>query len=155
VALASLAYEVYITLRWLVVTRIPQVVGNAVNAATNYLVGQLNNLGSFLRGLIDGLSAWIQQQVKRIDTFVDNVIRWVTKQFNEIIATLTWVYRTVVALLTDPRRLAVWAIDAIIGEAVRWADRNADRLFILVRQRSIHYTLQFADRIESMLSRLL
>lgn len=155
VALSSLASEAYTTLRWLINIRIPQVVNGAVSTVTNWIVAQLNSAISFLRGLIDGVRTWVQQQIQRIDHFIDDIIRWISTRINEVVSILTWVYGTVVNLLTDPRRMATWVIDSIIGEFWRWLDRNADRVFLLIQQRSIHYTMRAADRIENLISRLL
>lgn len=155
VALHGLAGEIYTTLRWIVITRIPQIVGNAVTNAVNYVIAQINNVGQFLRGLIDGLSDWAWRQIQRIDAFVDQVIRWVTGKLNAITDTLDRVVDIVMNLLTDPKRLAAWVIDAVTDEFLRWLNRNADRIFLVVRQRSVHYTMMFADRIEDMIARLL
>lgn len=154
-ALASLAREVYTTLHWLVFIRIPAVVSHAVTSATNWLVTQLISVRDFLRTLIDNLTAWILQQVRRIDDFFTQVINWAATKFNDLIAKVTWLLSTVVNLLTDPRRLAAWVIDAIVAEFLRWVDRNADRLVIILRERSVAYTIQAAQRIESMIARLL
>lgn len=154
-ALTDMARQAYTTMHWLIFIRIPQVVGSAVHAATTYVLQQLHNVQLFLRGLIDGAIDWAWRQIQRIDAFIDQVINWAATKINALTDTLSRVASIVGALLTDPRRLAVWAIDAIMGEFLRWVDRNADRVFRLVAQRSVEYALRFAGRIEDMIARLL
>lgn len=154
-ALLNAANEIYVTLRWIVFVRIPQIVGTAVRDAVTYVLQQVESVRNYLVGIANNIITWAVNQVQRIDAFIDSVIRWATAHINAIVDTLTRVRDIVYMLLSDPRRLAAWAIDAIVGEFVRWLDRNADRIAIAIRQRSIAYTLMFADRIEDMITRLL
>lgn len=154
-ALLNLANEIYTTTYWLIVVRIPQAVGNAVNSATNYVMQQVNNLGLFLRGVIDGAVSWILRQIDRIDAFIEQVITWAASRLNELHDTLTRIATIVGNLLLDPRRLAAWVIDAIVVEFLHWLDRNADRIALILRNRSVQLTMQAAIRIEDMIARLL
>lgn len=154
-ALIRLVYEVYLTLRWIVVVRIPQVVNSAVSAATNYVIQQLIFVRDFLRGMIDGAIAFIRQQIERVNAWIDQIIRWADKKISDIVATLARVVAIVYNLLIDPRKLAAWVIDALIAESLRWVDRNADRLALILRNRSVEFTLYAAQRIENMITRLL
>lgn len=154
-SLIRLGTETLNTLRWVVFTRIPQVVNSAVSGAINYLLQQIANVHAFLQGVINGLSSWIGEQINRIDAWLNSVINWASQWINSIWDTLTRIRDIVLSLLTDPARLATWLVEAILMEALRWVDRNADKLFSIFRQRAIAYTLRFADRIEDMLARLL
>lgn len=154
-SLINLAREVYVTLHWIVFIRIPQVVGNAVNTATNWLVQQLVSTRDWLISFINSVSDWVSRQINRIDDFISQVIAWATTKFNAIIADVKWLLTTVVSRLTDPRRLATWAIDAIMAEFLRWVDRNADRLVLILRERSVMYVMQLVRRVEDMIVRLL
>ena len=154
-ALSNLAREAYVTLHWLVFIRIPQVVGNAVTIATNWLMQQLISARDWLKSFIDSVSTWFAHQINRIDDFISQVINWAATKFNSIIANVTWLLTTVASLLTDPRRLASWVIDALTAEFLRWLDRNADRLVLILRERSVVFTMQIARRVEDMIARLL
>lgn len=154
-SLYGLANEVFATLYWIRYIFLPQFIHGAVTGAIDFLIGLLNDAITFIHSTIDTLRDWAIRQLNRIDAFVDQIIRWATTTFNTIWDTLTRVRDIVIMLLTDPKRLAVWAIDAIMGEVLRWIDRNADRIFQAVRQRSIAITMQAADRIEDMIARLL
>lgn len=155
IALLSVAREVYTTLHWLVFIRIPQVVNYAVNGAIQYLSGLVITVRDALRATINNLLLWAVQQVQRIDAFVSQVIHWATTNFNSLISKVTWLVTTVTSLLTDPRRLATWLIDALAAEALRYANRNAERLLRVLRERSIEFTFQAAKRVEEIIVRLL
>lgn len=154
-ALLNVAREIYTTLHWLVFIRIPQVVAYSVTAAINYLSQLVIDVRDALRVAINNLLFWAVQQVQRIDAFVSQVIHWATTNFNAIVAKVTWLVTTVTNLLTDPRRLARWAIEAIAMEALQWVDRNAERVALALRERSVRFTMQAARRIEEVIVRLL
>lgn len=154
-ALLSVTREVYTTLYWIAVIRIPQAIAYSVNAAITYLAQLVINVRDALRAAINSLLMWTLQQVQRIDAFVSGILRWAETTFNTIIAKVVWLVTTVTNLLTDPRRLAAWLIDALAAEALRWVDRNADRIVLALRERSIGFTMQLARRIEDIIVRLL
>lgn len=154
-ALLGMAREVYVTLHWIVFIRIPQVLAYAIDVATNYLAQLVISVRDALRAAINNLLFWAVTQVQRIDEFVSQVIHWATTNFNTIVSKVTWLVTTVTNLLTDPKRLATWLIEALAMEALRWVDRNAERVALALRERSVRFTMQAARRIEEIIVRLM
>lgn len=154
-ALLNVSREVYVTLHWLVFIRIPQVIAYAVNNAVSWLSDFVVSVRDALRAAINNLLLWAVQQVQRIDSFISQVVHWATTNFNAVVAKVAWLVTTVTNLLIDPRRMAAWVIEALAVEALRWVDRNADRVVLALRERSVRFTLQAAKRIEDVIVRLL
>lgn len=153
--LVSVADEAYKTLYWLARVRIPQAVSAAKSEVVSWATTQVNNARTYAKALVLDITRWITDRLREARAFVDTLTNWISGKLAELFDTTGRTSRLVFSLLTSPQRMATWLIDAMVSESLRYLNRNADRLFTFVRHRTIYYTLQFADRIEDQLRRLL
>lgn len=151
----SFAKEVYTTLRWVIITRIPQAVSAATTSITKWALGQIRAARDYAKGLYDTVIRWSVDRIREIGNTISNVRQWVSDRLTELYNLARKTGELVFTLLTSPQRMARWLVEAMVSELFRHIDRNADRIFTFVRQRSVYYTFRFADRLEDLISRLL
>lgn len=147
--------EGFLTLRWLILIRIPQAVANGRQVVIRWALGQIQSASNALRGLIQTLDRWARQQITGLLGGVAALKRWTTDRLNEVIGTLRRVRDVVFTLLTSPRRLATWLVGAMVDELWKYANGHADRIALWLRARSVRYTMSAANQIESIIARLL
>lgn len=147
--------EAYLTLRWLITIKVPQMLANAQAALVRWATGAIQVSANALRSVILTLDRWIKARVSELLNTISDLRKWSLAQINSILDVLRRVRDIVYLLLTSPQRLAAWLVGAMTEELWRYANRNADKIAIWMRAKSVKYTLAAAGQIESIIARLL
>jgi len=147
--------EGFLTARWIITIRIPKMIGNLLATVTKWTANELIKLNNAVRALISALDRWARLAVAALIKDVSSLKKWIVDQINAILNTLVRVRDIVYMLLIQPKRLATWLVGAMAEELWSYANKNADRIALWMRAKSVKYTLQAAGQIESIIARLL
>jgi phage-related protein len=148
-------HETVLTLHWIAWIHLPQRIASVANDIVHWAATQIQRVVDYAYGLATNIIRWVTDRLNEAQDFVNRLVRWISNAVNEIHDAIARMAILVYMLLTDPKRMAAWVIDALMEEFLRYMDRNFDRLYNIVRERAIHYTLRFADRLESILERMI
>jgi len=154
-AIVNIAREIIATLKWYITVRVPALVKSALDSAVRVATALVNAAKVEYKALIATLDRWVKLAVSAVSKAVTDLREWTLEQVNSIIVTLVKVRDIVYLLLTSPTRLASWLVAAMVREIWLYADRNADRIAMWARQKSVAFTVDMAKRIEQIIGRLL
>lgn len=154
-AINNIVKEILLTVRWILTVWVPGRISAAINALRTILTNAINALERKLTALITTLRQWAQARVNDLTNALATFRKWISDRVDAAIATLTRVRDIVYALLTSPQRLASWLVGAMVNELWAYANRNADRIALWARRRSVAATVDIAKQIEQIIARLL
>ena len=153
--LKTLGLETYTTLRWIIQTRVPQLIGSALDTARKWTTDLVNITSAALRGLISTLDKWTKTAVSTIANTLNAVRDALVAKINGLTDKLRRTVDTWYERLTDPRKFAAWVIGAIVLALLNYAYANRDQIATWFLRSSPAFTQWLARELENVLKRLL
>lgn len=149
------AVAVATTLKWLTFTYLPRKLGALAASVQAWALEQLSRLESRAVSLFDGAISWAATHIQGALNAISSLRSWAIGQFNALFDPVSKMAKLVFGFLTDPRKLAEWAVGAIVDALVGFAKSNTHRLeALLVSQRAVIWRLVMSV-VEDILSELL
>jgi hypothetical protein len=121
------ASETYVTMRWLILQRIPQVAASTLDRATRYAASVVDRLRREAIGWLANLQRWAERAANTLTASLRDFANHITGRVNSIVDTLNRVRNLVFARLTSPERLASWVVGAMWSALWSYANDNAAR----------------------------
>lgn len=147
--------EAYATFKWLVDIRIPALIASAESRFRSWATGVINSAVNGVRGTLTALDKWAKAAVSAVTTKLDQARDWLLGKINALDDKLRRTVDTWYERLTDPRKLAAWAIGAILLAALNYLYANRDKLARWLLESSPAFTEWFAKQLDAVLRRLL
>lgn len=149
------ATKVHGTLWYIIYIRIPQMVGNAVNAVIQWSIEVISEVDRRLTAIITASVNWLWERIIEVVDFGHRLRDWIFNAVTDVWDTLSRVAELVFLLLTSPHRMAAWVAGALLQYVLAFLWDNAESLLEFFRQRATTYAGLIAARIEQVLVRLL
>lgn len=153
--LIDLARQGYLTFYWLIWIRIPQVANSVIDFSIEWAANAILIAKREITETVRLFAAWAKQVLADLWNSLVKLGTWALNEITEIRNLLGRVTDLVFMLLTSPERMAKWLLWALVREAIRFADDNAEQLLDWARRRSVYYAGRVAERIEDVLVRML
>lgn len=154
-ALGHALFELYSTAWWIINVWVPRVANYWNTRISNWVIGWIRKLDHLARGLVAALERWARGAINGLWDTLGKVRRWFLDRIGEIWRTLARVRDIVFGLLTDPRRLAEWAIGAIVSALWRYLYGQRDRIARWFLRTSAPFTIWLARTLDDVIGRLL
>ena len=155
IGLGALGGEVYSTLRWLTLVKVPALARWARDTAVRLIVPLLTTLGNALRALVGDLRRWAESAISRVLSTLSNLARWAGDRVSEIKADIKRLLAMVFGTWSTPERLATWLVGAMWSALWRYVIGQRDRFALAAWQMRQTITLKTLSEIERILGRLL
>jgi hypothetical protein len=140
---------------WVVNRFVPDRIRRAINSAISWASKAINRFADQVYGYIIAVRDWLRKQINAALNFARGVQQWALGHLRELIDAANALRKALVHVLGGPRRLADWLIGATVSALWRYVQRNEVNVFRWARDRSTAFTLWSAERIESIIGRLL
>lgn len=147
--------EVLATVRWIIVTKIPQWANHALDLAVRWAHDRLVELRNWVEGTAQSILRWTSDRINDIRSFLDSLQRWITDRLKELYDAVRELLRRVFDTWATPLRLAEWLIGALWGVFWRHAYAQRDRIIEFIWRGMLPLLLRFAAEIERQIARLL
>lgn len=141
--------------RWLLFTRIPQVVTALENRMVTLIGRLVQGAINEARTLYGQLVQWATHAVGDIWTWLTGFYHWVIDHIADIIRDVEWLLDKVSRFLTHPSILADWLAEAMWMALFSYAVSRSDAIGLWIRRRAVSATLWSASLLESVIARIL
>jgi hypothetical protein len=148
-------HETYITLRWLLLTRIPALIRAARDAVVRWASSAIHTVDQAIRRVIATLDKWAKQAVASVTNALRQFRDWALGRINALIADAARLIRRVFGDWSTPAKLATWLIGAIWTAGLRLLYGQRDRIATWFLRTSTSFTLWLARSLESVIGRLM
>lgn len=149
------AWEVYHTLRWIILVEIPRRAVKAYNDAVKWAYNRVNWAVNMLRQAISMVDKWAKAAVKTLNDWARAAVKWVTDRANWLYQQWTTFVRDVLPRLLRPDRLIAWLAAELVKWFWRWLPGQADRIATWVLGRSMGFTQWLSAWLIRNLERLI
>lgn len=147
--------ELYNTLKWVIITRIPQWANNALNYAVRWASDRLSALGAWARSALADLTRWATARINDLRAFATAVRDWAAGILAGILADLRSVKDRLFGVFGTPVRLAEWLAAAMWSALWRYAWSQADRLASALWAARRTVFLRSLAEVEKLLGRVI
>lgn len=147
--------ETYTTLKWIIVTRLPQVAKKTLDDAIKWALGRIDWVWLNLKGVIADLERFLKSQIATLRDWAHKAVDWLTKTVNTLITNVTKLVDRVFGLLGTPARMAEWIVAAMWSAFLKYLSQQRDRIASWFLNSSGAFTMWLARQLESILVRLL
>jgi hypothetical protein len=147
--------ETLATVKWVIVTRIPQLANKAFNDAVKWAQGRIDWVYNTLKGVVATLEKWVKATYNTLKSWAENAIDWLVKQVNALISNVGKLMDRVFNLWSTPARLATWLIAELWKVFLQYVYQQRDKIASWMLNSSAAFTMWLARQLESIIVRLL
>ena len=149
------AYATYLALRQIIKTLIPVAAHNAQLNAERYTDNQVGSLRTALTTLITLAVKTLTALIGVISTALDGFQKFVLGKLGDIVTLLDKVATIVGALLTDPAKLALWLLHAMIAAIWQYIKDQQDAIAAWVGRNLLSLAVKSASMVEEWIVKFL
>lgn len=147
--------DTYTTLRWLLDTRIPALIGSASDTLRKWATSTIATVEKAIRATVSTLDKWAKSAVATLIDSLTSVRDYLLGKVNGILDTLRKTVSVWYERLTDPRKFAAWVVGALVSALLGYLYSNRDKIAAWFLRTSPAFTAWLARELEAVLARLL
>jgi hypothetical protein len=141
--------------RWLLFTRIPQVVTNLEHRLVTFVGQWFQAAVNEARTLFSTLQRWAVAAVNDLWHWITDFYHWTLDHIAAIIRDVQWLLDKVTQFLVHPSILAEWLAGAMWTALFNYAVSKQDAIGLWIRRKAVAATLWSASLLEHVISRVL
>lgn len=153
--LKELRDEIVETVKWVILTKIPQWSNAATQWAVRWAADRLRELRDWTAGQIQAVLRWAADRIGEARDLVDRLTRWASDQIHTIVDRVNRLLGRVFDDWATPLRLAEWLIGPLWTVFWRYAYSQRDKIIDWVWSGITPRLLRFAAEIERQIARVL
>lgn len=153
--LLSLGNDMWTTLRWIILIKIPMWANHAMTVAINWASARINELHNWAQSIVDNVFRWTVTQIQGVLSTLDGLRKWASGLLAEARAAINRLLSRVFDTWATPARLAEWIVGAMWTALWRYAWSQADRIAAALWAARRTLALRTVSEIERIIGRLL
>lgn len=154
-SLSGFAGEVWDTVNYIYNTFVPEWSRWALNTARAFASTGIANARQLLDFAIRTARDGLKRLIDNLSAFVNDIVDWAVARFRDATNLLNSLKGALAHVLGGAGVLAEWLIGALVSALWRYVQRNELHIGRWFRDRSLAFTLWSANRLESIIARLL
>lgn len=145
----------YFNWRWLTLVQIPRLLAALASALRAWALEQIRLASRVLTVLISAVRDELRNLVAQARAALIQAVTSLLGALNAVIVRVVRLERLALKLLDAPEHLAAWLVVAMASALLRFALSNAERLARMMWAARTKIALESADRIETILARII
>lgn len=154
-SLRRYAISVYLTLRWMTLQFIPQMLDSLSRSIVAWTLTRLGDLQTWASRTVAALRDWLYGLITTTMARVEDAITWTQRTADALLADLKRVKDHVFGVLGSAERLAEWAAGAIFRALWRYVLDNAVAFGRVLYAARVKVALEVAETTEAIVTRII